>query len=72
MFAIHDKSLVRTAARRTLRTILNDPVMITSNGYHRGASGVGEVLIKQLQQSACKWFARDLKTLKTSRCYNFH
>uniref|UniRef100_A0A8R1XKN1 NUC173 domain-containing protein n=1 Tax=Onchocerca volvulus TaxID=6282 RepID=A0A8R1XKN1_ONCVO len=51
MFATHDKSLVRAAARRTLRIILNDPVMITSNGYHRGASDVGEVLIKQMEQS---------------------
>ncbi|EJD75315.1 hypothetical protein LOAG_17519 [Loa loa] len=52
MFAIHDKSSVRSAARRTLRTILNDPIMITSNGYHRGAGIVGEVLIKQLEQNA--------------------
>ncbi|KAL3994575.1 NUC173 domain family protein [Acanthocheilonema viteae] len=52
IFAIHDKSLVRTAARRTLRTILSDPIMITSNGYHRGASVVGKVLIKQVEQSA--------------------
>ncbi|CAG9529542.1 unnamed protein product [Cercopithifilaria johnstoni] len=52
LFAIHDKSLVRAAARRFLRTILNDPVMITSNGYHRGASVVGEILIKQMEQSA--------------------
>uniref|UniRef100_A0A0R3RG81 NUC173 domain-containing protein n=1 Tax=Elaeophora elaphi TaxID=1147741 RepID=A0A0R3RG81_9BILA len=51
MFAIHDKSLVRSAARRTLRTILNDPVMITSNGCHRGAGIVGEVLTKQMEQS---------------------
>ncbi|MCP9261924.1 hypothetical protein DINM_005233 [Dirofilaria immitis] len=51
IFAIHDKSLVRAAARRTLRIILNDPVMITSNGYHRGANVIGEVLIKQMEQS---------------------
>lgn len=57
MFAIHDKSLVRAAARRTLRTILNDPVMMTSNGYHRGASVVGEMLTKQMEQSAGKQFA---------------
>ncbi|VDO44601.1 unnamed protein product [Onchocerca flexuosa] len=51
MFATHENSLVRAAARRTLRIILNDPVLITSNGYHRGASDVGEVLIKQMEQS---------------------
>lgn len=45
MFALHDKSSVRSAARRTLRIILNDP-------YHRGASVIGEVLTKQMEQSA--------------------
>lgn len=52
MFAVHNKSLVRAAARRTLRTILTDPVMITSSGCHRGATVVGEVLMKQMEQSA--------------------
>uniref|UniRef100_A0AAF5PXG5 Ribosomal RNA-processing protein 12-like conserved domain-containing protein n=1 Tax=Wuchereria bancrofti TaxID=6293 RepID=A0AAF5PXG5_WUCBA len=52
MFAIHNKSLVRSVARRTLRTILSDPVMITSSGCHRGAGVVGELLMKQMEQSA--------------------
>uniref|UniRef100_A0A915PH65 Ribosomal RNA-processing protein 12-like conserved domain-containing protein n=1 Tax=Setaria digitata TaxID=48799 RepID=A0A915PH65_9BILA len=51
IFATHNKSVVRSAARRILRMILSDPVKITSSGCHPAAGVVGEFLIKQLEQS---------------------
>ncbi|VDN01866.1 unnamed protein product [Thelazia callipaeda] len=50
MFALHEKSVVRSAARRTLCSILNDPMKATSDGYHPSALMVGEFITQHMAQ----------------------
>ncbi|VDN35193.1 unnamed protein product [Gongylonema pulchrum] len=52
MFALHEKSTVRSASRHALRVILTDPVMAICNDCHPAASVIGDFVIQKLQQSA--------------------